>query len=176
MRIYLIGFMGAGKSFIGKQLANDLDLDFLDLDPWLEENEGMSIKKIFEEKGEPFFRGLEAEYLRKTISLHKIVIATGGGTPCFNKNLDWMNNHGLTVYLKADVEVLANRLENEPGDRPLLQNKSGPGLIDRIKGLIDEREAFYGSSQICYEIVSDEQETSKELAFFLSRFLKGSIS
>jgi len=96
-RFYLIGFMGSGKSFLGRRLANALQLPFLDLDDYLEEWSGRSIPRIFEESGEEAFRKLESEALRDTARLPSAVIACGGGTPCFGDNMAWMNAHGITT-------------------------------------------------------------------------------
>ena len=109
-RIHLIGFMGSGKSYLGKQLAKELQWNFIDLDTYLENKEAKTITQIFEEGGEALFRQLERDYLTATGDFEKTVIATGGGCPCFYDNMEWMDVSGQTVYLKTPVSILVNRI------------------------------------------------------------------
>ncbi|NJN78937.1 MAG: shikimate kinase [Saprospiraceae bacterium] len=98
MNIYLIGFMGSGKSFIGKQLSEQLNFEFCDLDERIETAKNQSIASIFENKGETYFRKLESTILQKTANLKNTIIATGGGTACFFDNMEWMNENGKTIF------------------------------------------------------------------------------
>ena len=124
MKLYLTGFMGSGKSLIGKKLAEKLQFKFLDLDTAIEEYAGKSVAEIFVEKGEAAFREMEQKMVRQTDKLQNTIIATGGGTPCFYENMDWMNKHGLTIFLEVSPEILAQRLKGEKQKRPLLAGKN----------------------------------------------------
>ncbi|MBX7108239.1 MAG: AAA family ATPase [Chitinophagales bacterium] len=152
--IYLVGFMGSGKSTVGKQLAALLHYDFIDLDEYLQQQEGTTITQLFEEKGEAYFRERESEYLRRFDASKTQVVATGGGTPCFWENMEWMNQQGTTVYLKATPALLANRLRNEQSHRPLLRGKTGQEVFDYISGKLAEREKYYLSAKVITEAAS----------------------
>lgn len=149
--IYLLGFMGCGKSYIGKGLAQKLGWKFLDMDDFLEANEGMSISQIFAEGGEKLFRTLERNYLHATYDFTQTIIATGGGAPCFFDNIDWMNKNGQTVYLKTPVSVLVNRLEKETAHRPLLAGKTTDVLNQFITNKLAERSPFYEQATTIFE-------------------------
>jgi len=150
-KIYLMGFMGCGKSYLGKQLAQSLGWDFLDMDDFLEANEGLSISQIFAEGGETLFRQLERNYLQATYDFENTVVATGGGAPCFFDNVDWMNTHGLTIYLKTPVSILVDRLKSETNHRPLLAGKTDMELSDFIKTKLAERSPFYQQAQYIFK-------------------------
>jgi shikimate kinase len=141
-RIYLIGFMGSGKSHIGQLLSSAMGLHYIDLDKEIEKKD-MSISEIFEKKGEEYFRKLERETLLKTIALEKTIIACGGGTPCFFDNMEWMNRNGITVFLNPATEVLVERLKQEKEKRPLLLNKSEGEIQYHIEQLLKSRIEFY---------------------------------
>ncbi len=143
MRIYLLGFMGCGKTSLGKRLARKLDYSFMDIDNLIEEKEGKSIHDIFAERGEEYFRQLEREYLQGTKDLSRAIIATGGGTPCYFDNMEFMNAHGVTVYLKMSPVSLSYRLKNAKRKRPLIDGLEGDELLAFIKDKLGEREPFY---------------------------------
>lgn len=147
MRIFLIGFMGCGKTIIGKNMAKYSHLNFIDLDDYIVKKEGMSIKKIFEKKGESFFRKLEEESLKEVCKKDNLVIATGGGTPCFFNNMEKILSSGKTVYLEMETEDLITRLENEKSERPLLKNKSSEELKDFITSTLLQRRGFYKQAE-----------------------------
>lgn len=141
--------MGAGKTTVGKRLANKLGYLFVDLDQKIEEDEGLTIAEIFEQKGEQEFRNLEQNTLISVLNQSNVVVACGGGTPCFGENLELMNTHGYTVYLKYPVKTLCQRLEKGKANRPLLKTKTNEELESFIQNLLSEREPFYlKSSQI----------------------------
>lgn len=142
-KIYLVGFMGCGKSYMGKAMAQSLGWEFLDMDDFLEANEGMTISQIFAEGGESLFRELEKNYLQATYDFENTVIATGGGAPCFFDNMDWMNANGTTIYLDTPVAVLVERLKKETAHRPLLANKTSAELSEFIQQKLLERAPFY---------------------------------
>jgi len=122
MKIFLIGFMGSGKSYWGRQLSEKLLLPLFDLDMQVESNEGKSINQIFEEKGEENFRLLEKDALHIITESHEsFIMATGGGTPCYFNNIDYMNNAGITVWINTPVEILFERLLKEKSSRPLIK-------------------------------------------------------
>lgn len=138
--IILIGFMGAGKSTIGKKLARYLELEFIDTDDWIEEQTGEKISDIFANKGEAYFRGLETETLRQLLKREqRCVIAVGGGLPMQEVNRPLLKELGTVVFLEAQIETLVRRLKNDT-KRPKLQ---GGDLREKIETLMNEREAVY---------------------------------
>ncbi|MDP4210044.1 MAG: shikimate kinase [Bacteroidota bacterium] len=150
MRIFLIGYMGSGKTTIGKQLASRLGYRFVDQDHVIEEEYGMKVSEIFTNLGENTFREAENRFL-KNLSEDNLVISTGGGAPCFFDNIDIMNRSGRTVYLKASPSVLAHRLKYSTGTRPILAGKSGEELLQFIAEKLTEREPFYNRAQYYVE-------------------------
>lgn len=143
MRIYLIGFIGSGKTFLGKELADNLKFQFIDLDKLLEKKKNKSISEIFELHGEWYFRQKEADCLRETLQSEKAVIATGGGTPCFHENMSWINKNGISFYLKLPIDILYNRLLPIKDNRPLLAHLQDDELQKFIEKKLKERERFY---------------------------------
>jgi shikimate kinase len=160
MRIYLLGFMGCGKSSLGKRLASRLDYDFYDIDHGLEEKKGMKVPEIFSTFGEETFRKWESEVLKETANMDNVVIATGGGTPCHFDNMDFILKHGISVYLRMDVASLANRLENSRKIRPLVARLSGKALLEEIENRLTEREPYYMRANC---IVKGESVKSKHI-------------
>lgn len=150
-RIYLIGYMGAGKTTTGKQLAKALDVPFIDLDREIETRERRSISTIFDENGEAGFRGLERAWLQRLSLEHpNMVCATGGGTPCFYDNMRYMNVHGITVYLEMDVASIVHRLQNAVDERPMIAGKSPDELKAFVTYHLEERREFYHEAQITF--------------------------
>ena len=142
-RVYLIGFMGCGKTSWGKKLAAGLGYNFIDLDHTLEAQVGCTIAEYFASHGEEAFRKLESEVLKQTEYPENVIVSTGGGLPCFFDNMDWMNNHGQTLYIQLSPKGLASRLENAKTPRPVLQGKKGEELVEFIEHKLAERESFY---------------------------------
>lgn len=165
MKVFLIGFMGSGKTTIGKKLANYLKYDFIDLDKLIESKAGMSIVDYFELHGEQAFRELEQDVLQKTEFPENVIIATGGGAPCFSNNISWMNENGLVAYLSLPAKALASRLEHSKTDRPLIRHLKGEELIDFISKKLAEREVFYNQSKF---VVSASDLTAERLAYYLN--------
>ena len=147
MRIYLIGFMGSGKTTIGKPLAAKLGYQFIDQDDVIEKRYKMSISEVFATVGEPKFRETEREVLAELSQLENAVIATGGGCPCFFNNMEFMNLHGLTIYLKGDPKTLVNRLKDSHGTRPLIKDKNESELIQYVTEKLTERDPFYSKAK-----------------------------
>ena len=143
MRIYLIGFMGCGKSSFGKRLARKLEYSFLDLDDAVEAESGLTVPELFAREGEAAFRELEKKVLHKTLEISEGVIATGGGTPCFYDNMEFMKAAGKTVYLKMSPLSLAHRLEFARRERPMVSGYKGEELLEIVKTRLKERENYY---------------------------------
>jgi len=168
--------MGCGKSYMGKAIAQSLGWDFLDMDDFLEVNEGMTISQIFAEGGESLFRELEKSYLRATYDFENTVIATGGGAPCFYDNMDWMNANGTTIYLETPLAVLVERLKKETDHRPLLANKTTEELSDFIHKKLTERSPFYNQANTVFTYQSGRETPADLLAHLaLSRHLASYI-
>lgn len=142
-RIILVGYMGAGKTTVGRQLALDLGLQFYDLDWYIEMRYHTSVAKIFAEKGEESFRELERNMLHEVAEFENVVLSCGGGTPCFFNNMEYMNSLADTVYLKCSPEVLAQHLKMGKVERPLIKGKSDEELLQYIKESLDKRLPFY---------------------------------
>lgn len=143
-KIFLMGFMGCGKSTHGKKLAKLLNRPFIDLDHYIEKKEELSIDGIFKTKGEDYFRQKETEYLNQVINRYPTsVISLGGGTPCFNNNITLILKSGLSVYIEMPAESLHFRLSQSLTARPLIQNKSAEEALEFVKTLLKKRESFY---------------------------------
>lgn len=141
--IFLVGFMGCGKSTFGRKLSKSLGYAFIDMDTFIEERAGRTIPQIFSEDGEKQFRQLETEAVEALSNQVHCIIATGGGAPCFNDNMTRMNALGRTVYLELSPEILAQRLVLDPTERPVLEGKKGDELIAHITTKLSERNAYY---------------------------------
>jgi len=150
--LFLLGFMGAGKSYLGQKLASERGLPFYDLDQLIENQTGSSIPAIFESLGADAFRQLEATQLRALAQVPPGIVAVGGGTPCFYNNMDWMNAQGQTVYIKVPVPVLLARLEKESGQRPVLAGKVGADLERFVVELLEERAIYYEQAALTLEV------------------------
>lgn len=165
MRIFLIGFMGSGKSTNGKKLATLLDFDFLDLDQITENTYQVSIPQIFEKYDEKAFRLLEQASLKTTISKNNCVIATGGGTPCFFNNMDWMNNNGITIYFQMHPLSLHQRILEAKKIRPLIQNKTTEEILNYINKELEYRNKFYQQAKF---VVKGENLQAKDIMNLLN--------
>ena len=146
--VYIIGFMGSGKSTAGRRIASALEWKFTDLDRIIEERAGKTIQQIFSQDGEAHFRELESEVLRSMGNISDTVISTGGGTPCHGSNMDFMLESGLTIYLKMTPGQLTQRLLNSTGERPLLKNIPDDRLICFIEEKLAYREKWYSRADI----------------------------
>ena len=148
MKIYLIGYMGCGKSTIGRKLADLMGISFVDLDKFIEERYFKSVPAIFAEEGEERFREKERAALLEVSEFEDIVIGTGGGAPCFFDNMEVMNLRGITVYISPDTEVLATRLIKSKTERPLIVGKSYEDLVLFINEALKKRAPFYEKAKI----------------------------
>lgn len=147
VRIILIGYMGAGKTTVGKALAKDMGLMFYDLDWYIETRMHKTVAQIFEERGEEGFRVIEKNMLHEVAEFENVIISCGGGTPCFFDNMEYMNQQGDTVYLQASPEVLATHLKMGKGVRPLIAGKTEEELHQFIRESLDKREPFYSQAK-----------------------------
>jgi shikimate kinase len=145
-RIFLIGFPGVGKTSVGKKLATILGYTFIDTDTLFEAAQGCTIIDFFEQYGEEAFRKKEYEILKSTLLTEDVVIATGGGTPCYANSLSLMLDNGHVLYLKATPKMLYERLVKAHSDRPLMANKSGLELLEYIYDMLQKRESLYNQA------------------------------
>jgi shikimate kinase len=160
-KIFLIGFMGSGKTHWARLLSSAYQLSYADLDDVIEKEYNQKIATIFKEKGEAYFREIEAKVLRSFSEEQNCIIACGGGTACYHDNMQWMNENGITVYLQDSPAVLAKRLLKEKSHRPVLMNIADNELENFIAGKLSERESFYNQAKI---ILDEETLTVQLLA------------
>jgi shikimate kinase len=165
-RVFLIGYMGAGKSRLGKQLAEALNSPFMDSDVQIEQKEGKNITEIFRTKGEAYFREKEAEFVRDLVEKEAFVCATGGGLPCFHNLMQELNEIGTTIYLKNSTETLVKRLQNETDKRPKLAELSPEELTEFIDKAVRERESVYTMAH--FSLNENEQTTEKIRSILLN--------
>lgn len=147
MKYFLVGFMGSGKSTIGKLLSERLNIKHFDLDDVIQKQENKSISEIFAIKGEDYFRILEKKYLNQLMIKDQFIISTGGGTPIHNNMIDLMQKNGRCIYLKCSSEILFNRLKKNKNKRPLISNLSEENLKIFIEKTLSERKMFYEKSE-----------------------------
>ena len=151
-RVFIVGYMGSGKTTVGRQLARSLSLQFIDLDAFIEGKYRKTISQLFEERGEDDFRKLERQALLEVAEFENVVISTVGGTPCFFDNMALMNRSGTTVYLQAEPEKLADRLISSRMMRPLIADKSKEELVSFVTDHLAQRECNYLSASIVHHI------------------------
>lgn len=152
LKIFLIGFMGSGKSHWGRIWADKLKLKFFDLDTRIEKAFRMKITDIFEKKGENKFRELERYHLRKFENKKNFLLACGGGTPCFSDNLEWMKSQGKVFYLKADPEAILDKVIRETEQRPVLKKIDSTELLHFIQKKLIEREPYYSGADLVLNV------------------------
>ncbi|MCU0450380.1 MAG: shikimate kinase [Bernardetiaceae bacterium] len=149
LRIYLVGLPGSGKTTMATMLANRLVYQPIDLDDLVQQAEGLSIPEIFAQHGEDYFRQKEKEALKRTFAMSRVVVATGGGTPCFGDNMAQINKNGLAVFLNIPLAVIAGRLGRQAGQRPLLhQAEEDEDLVEQLKALYKKRFSFYDQAEV----------------------------
>lgn len=147
-RIYIIGYMCSGKSSISRRLANRLGYQAFDTDDMFEEKYHISVQDFFDKYGEDYFRKFESEILKKTGELHNVVISTGGGTPCFFDNMQWMNENGVTVFVKISPMTAANRLLTARRKRPLINGKTEDELKQYVENHYNSRLMYYEQAML----------------------------
>ena len=151
-RIVLIGYMGSGKTTVGKALAKEIGLPFYDLDWYIESRMRKKVSQIFAERGEEGFRQIERNMLHEVAEFEDVVVSCGGGTPCFFDNIDYLNQQAQVVYLRCEPEVLRQHLLMGKGDRPLLKGKSPDELLAFIQEQLEWREPFYSKATYTLDV------------------------
>ena len=146
-RIIIIGYMGAGKTTVGKALSKELGIPFYDLDWYIESRMRKTVAQLFSERGEENFRHIEYNMLHEVAEFEDVIISCGGGTPCFFDNIDYMNEQGETIYLKATPEVLYGHLKMGKTVRPLLLGKTEDELLSYIGQQLSVRENYYNKAK-----------------------------
>lgn len=160
-RIFLIGYMGSGKTTLGKAFSQAEQLQFIDLDWYIEERFHKTVREIFAERGENGFREVEKRMLHEVGEFENVLIAAGGGTPCFFDNMEYMNRVGDTVFLDVDPKVLFRRLKIAKAKRPLLADKTDDELMSVITGALEQRMPFYARAK--YRFNAELLESSEEI-------------
>lgn len=170
--IFLIGYMGCGKSTLGRALSKVTGMQFIDLDGYIENRFHSSISDLFASRGEEGFRTLEAAMLEEVSAFSDIIVACGGGTPCFFNNMDLMNSRGLTVWLTTPLERLYERLARNRAKRPILAGKSDEELLGFITAALREREPHYSraAARFCATLLEDKSQISETARQFAERF------
>lgn len=151
-RIILIGYMGSGKTTVGKALSKETGMMFYDLDWYIESRMRKTVAQIFAEKGEKGFRKIEHNMLHEVAEFENVIISCGGGTPCFFDNIDYINQQGEVVYLKATPEVLYRHLLMGKTERPLIKNKTPEELVAYITEQVAKREEFYNKARYTLDV------------------------
>ncbi|TKK67745.1 shikimate kinase [Ilyomonas limi] len=146
-KIFLIGIMGSGKTHWAQRLADQLNMDWIDLDQQIEKATDMPVHDIFATEGEEYFRLKERDTLRQFAGIENIIISTGGGTPCFHNNMEWMNDNGITIWLNVNSATLAERLKRKKYKRPLISHLNDEEMQDFIQAKIKEREPYYAQAK-----------------------------
>ncbi|TAL46124.1 MAG: shikimate kinase [Chitinophagaceae bacterium] len=161
MKIFLIGFMGAGKTYWGKQLSHKLQIPFFDLDELIVASEGKEINEIFANEGEEYFRLLEKDTLHIITESHdSFVMATGGGTPCYFNNIEYMNRSGTSIWINIPMDTLFERLLKEKDSRPLLKNLNDNQLKGFIIKKFSDRKIFYQQADV---IIDEDNKTIEKI-------------
>ena len=172
-RIIIIGYMGSGKTTVGRALAHNLGLSFYDLDWYIESRMHKTVKQLFDEKGEAGFRLIERNLLHELAEFENIVISCGGGTPCFFDNMAYLNAQGDTVYLKATPDVLHGHLKMGKTVRPLLLDKTEDEVQTFISRQLAEREIYYNKAKYTLDVnLMDNYEKIKISVQKLRELLK----
>lgn len=173
VRIILIGYMGAGKTTLGNALAKRMELPFYDLDWYIETRMRKTTKQLFDEIGEDGFRKIEHNMLHEVAEFENVIISCGGGTPCFFDNMDYLNQQGETVYLKASPETLYSHLKMARGVRPLLLGKTPEEVQVFIREQLKQREAFYMQAKHIFDInLLDTHEKIRNSADFIVQMIE----
>lgn len=172
-RVFLVGFMGCGKSTIGRHLAKDLGWEFIDMDDYIEQQQGCTIKQIFADKGEAAFRQIETTVIEELGQKDNVVIATGGGAPCFGQNAEIMRRSGLMLFISVEPVDLVKRLSKAKANRPLLADKSDAELLQYVTDKLTERMPSYRRAHM---IVDGEKWPFSAYASLVSMFPEESLN
>ncbi|HYJ64340.1 MAG TPA: shikimate kinase [Parafilimonas sp.] len=145
--VFLLGLMGSGKSFWADKLGRILNIPFFHLDDEIERAEQKTIAEIFDEKGEDYFRQKETEILKSFSDKNNFILSVGGGTPCFNNNMDWMNENGITIWIDEPIEIIKKRLLKEKSHRPLIANVADEDLYSFLSNMREKRSIYYAKAK-----------------------------
>lgn len=168
--LYIIGYMGCGKTTFGRALSQATGLKFVDLDHLIEDRHNATVREIFDTKGEEEFRRIERDMLRETAEMEDVIVSCGGGTPCFFDNADFMNAHGMTLWLEATHDCLFTRLVRKREKRPLLANRTDEEIRDIISSQLKARSPFYSRATIRWQ--GDSLEDRRQIDDNVADFLK----
>lgn len=170
--IFLVGYMGCGKSTLGRAVSRLTGLRFIDLDTYIEGRFHLSVKDIFARKGEDCFREIERGMLHEVADFEDVIVACGGGTPCFNNNMDYMNIHGTTVFLDTPVPSLFSRLRRGRHKRPLIASKTDDELLDYINEALATRLPYYRKAAVTFssELLENRDEIEATAKSFINQF------
>lgn len=171
--IFLIGYMGCGKSTMGRAVSALTGVPFIDLDNYIEQRFHLTVKEIFAQRGEDGFRDVERRMLQEVADFEDVIVACGGGTPCFFDNMEYMNTHGTTVFLNTPIDRLHSRLMRGRHKRPLIADKDDEELMTFIKDALAKRMDHYSKAQISFsserlENKSEITNTAREFAELLA--------
>lgn len=171
-RIFLTGYMGSGKTTLGRALAAAIGIPFIDLDHYIEQRYRKTISQLFAEKGEEGFREIERRMLHEVGEFEDVIISTGGGTPCFFDNIEYMNEQGTTVYLDVPVERLFIRLSIARSKRPLIKEKNDEELMSFIKEQLEKRAPHYSKAQYSFKAdrLEDITQVNQSVEAFRKQF------
>lgn len=168
--VFIIGYMACGKTTLGRALAKKLNREFIDLDFYIEQRFRTTISEIFEKKGESYFRKLETNMLQEVGEMQDVIVACGGGTPCFNGNMDYMLSHGETLFLEASEERILQRLLINRERRPLMATKTETEVALEIKRGLSARMAYYNRAKIRH--CGEELESVKQISQTIESLLE----
>ena len=173
-RIFLTGYMGSGKTTLGRALATEMAIPFIDLDHYIEKRYCKTIAQLFAEKGEEGFRDIERRMLHEVGEFEDVIISTGGGTPCFFDNIEYMNAQGTTVFLEASVDVIYTRLTIARTQRPLVAGKTEEELRRYITDMLELRTPYYrqASHTFCANRLEDICQVEESVKLFKKHILQ----
>ncbi len=170
--IFLVGYMGCGKSTLGRAVSRMTGFPFIDLDTYIEGRFHLTVKEIFASKGEAGFRELERKMLREVADFEDVIVACGGGTPCFHDNMDYMNSRGVTVFLDAPIPTLFGRLKCGRHKRPLIASKTDDELLAYINEALAARLPYYRKAAVVFssELLENRDEIAATTKSFIDKF------
>lgn len=169
-RIFIVGYMGVGKTTVGKGLSKELGLEFIDLDQYIQNHYRKTVQDLFREKGEEGFRKIERTALQEVALFENVLVSTGGGAPCFFDSMDLMRKAGIVVYIRAEPEELTARLLASKNVRPLIAGKSKEELIPFITKHLAERERYYNQADITVQ--TDRLITRQHVHIVINRIVE----
>ncbi len=171
--IFLIGYMGCGKSTLGRALSRLTGITLIDLDTYIESRFHRTVTELFAERGESGFREIETAMLEEVAAFEDVIVACGGGTPCFGRNMEVMNQAGLTVWLNTPRDVLLSRLIRGKHKRPLIAQKTDDELGAFIDTALEAREPFYSQAQarFCGANLEDKSQIDASARAFIEQFI-----